>query len=96
MESRGPDALRAELLVGFDPLPHLLSALEERLGRAKGGAAAASGPAAALCMDATGGQQVVGVKWAPAAFLPAPPKVRERKTCGRVHSRGQAVLQSHK
>lgn len=71
VESRGPDALRAELLVGFDPLPHLLSALEDRLGKGSEG----GGLLAAVCADATSGQQVVGIKWAPEAFVPAPPKV---------------------
>jgi hypothetical protein len=55
-------------------VPHLLSALEARLG-SNDGTSAAGGLLAATCADATCGQQVVGIKWAPAAFVPAPSQV---------------------
>lgn len=79
VESRGPDALRAELLVGFDPLPQLLSALEGRFGkRTSAQAGEDAGLLAALCADSTAGQQVVGIKWAPEAFVPSQPRVGRR------------------
>ncbi len=63
-EGRGPGLLVPELLVGFDPLPLLLKALEERFGHL-----------AIFGADGLGGG-AVGIKWRPAAFLPAPVKVR--------------------
>lgn len=52
--------LASELLVGFDPLPLFLAALEERFGHL-----------ATFCADAHG-LPAVGVRWRAEAFLPAP------------------------
>lgn len=56
--TRGPDALRQDLLVGFDPLSPLLAALEARYGHL-----------ATFCVDGHGGQ-AVAVRWRPATFVP--------------------------
>jgi hypothetical protein len=55
------EALLPELLVGFDPVSHYLSLLEDRFGHL-----------AAFCADSPGGFPAVAVKWAPPAFVPAP------------------------
>jgi hypothetical protein len=102
LATRGHAALRDELLVGFDPLPLLLSSLQGQLlgGRDGGGAQTGAGGAdiapgsttveagngvvppvpglpvlATLWADGLGGR-LLGLKWTPAAFLPAPVKVR--------------------
>lgn len=63
--NKGPTELVSELLVGFDPLPPLIEALEQRFGNL-----------AVFGADFHGGRGgVVGLKWLPAAFLPAPVKV---------------------
>ena len=53
--------MRRELLVGFDPLPLLVEALEGRWGFL-----------AAFCADYVGGCALVGLKWRAAAFAPGP------------------------
>lgn len=55
------EQLLPELLVGFDPVGRYLSLLEERFGHM-----------AVFCADAAGAYPAVGVKWLPAAFVPAP------------------------
>jgi U3 small nucleolar RNA-associated protein 22 len=59
--SKPADKLRDELLVGFDPVAHYLSLASERYGHL-----------AAFCADGSGGFPAIGIKWLPAAFLPAP------------------------
>jgi U3 small nucleolar RNA-associated protein 22 len=61
LASQPTAALVPELLVGFDPVGRYVALLEERFGHL-----------AAFCADAPGGFPAVGVKWLPAAFLPAP------------------------
>ena len=62
-DGRGPDQLVPELLIGFEPLPLLLHALDERYSHL-----------AAFCADQLGGG-AIGIKWRAAAFIPAPVKV---------------------
>lgn len=64
--SRG--ALRKDVLVGFEPLWALLHDLDARLGHC-----------AVFCADALGGS-VLGVKWKPKAWLPAPFRVATAHT----------------
>ncbi|KAL6748586.1 Nrap protein-domain-containing protein [Haematococcus lacustris] len=86
LSGRGPEALRSELLVGFDPLPLLCSALDACLHGtslppppSSSAPPPAATPAAAprpptlatLCVDGLGGQ-LLGLKWAATAFLPQP------------------------
>jgi hypothetical protein len=61
LQSKPADKLRAELLVGFDPVSHYLSLLRQRYGHL-----------AELCADSSSGLPVIGLKWRPAAFLPGP------------------------
>ncbi|KAI8473415.1 MAG: Nrap protein [Monoraphidium minutum] len=61
LASQPTAALLPELLVGFDPVSRYVSLLEDRFGHL-----------AAFCADAGGGYPAVGVKWLPAAFVPAP------------------------
>lgn len=60
LASRGHNAVRRELLVGFDPLPLYAARLQRRLG-----------DLAVVCADFVGGR-VVAVKWRAASFAPAP------------------------
>lgn len=53
--------LRAELLVGFDPVRHYTSLLTARYGHI-----------AQFCADSSSGFPAIGVKWQPSAFLPSP------------------------
>ncbi|GAB4820593.1 hypothetical protein N2152v2_007639 [Parachlorella kessleri] len=62
VQARGAQAVRRELLVGFDPLPLFLEALEQRFGFL-----------AVFCADYVGGS-VIGVKWRASAFVPGPLK----------------------
>ena len=55
--------LRKDVLVGFDAVGQFLVALQERLGHC-----------AIFCADALGGD-VIGIKWKPHAFAPAPFRV---------------------
>lgn len=55
------DKLRAELLVGFDPVKHYLTLLTQRYGHL-----------AQFCADSSGGFPAIGIKWQPSAFIPAP------------------------
>jgi hypothetical protein len=55
------DKLRAELLVGFDPVKMYLSLLTQRYGHL-----------AQFCADSSSGFPAIGIKWQPSAFLPAP------------------------
>ena len=64
--SRG--ALRKDVLVGFEPLSALLQELDARLGHC-----------ALFCVDELGGS-VLGVKWKPKAWLPAPFRVATAHT----------------
>lgn len=59
--SKPVNKLRAELLVGFDPVSHYVSMCTERYRHL-----------ATFCSDALGGFPAVGVKWKPEAFVPAP------------------------
>lgn len=61
--SKSADKLRSELLVGFDPVNHYLLLLTQRYGHM-----------AQFCADSSSGFPAVGIKWQPAAFLPAPLK----------------------
>jgi hypothetical protein len=54
------DKLRSELLVGFDPVTLYLSLLTQRYGHL-----------AQFCADSSSGFPAFGIKWHPAAFLPA-------------------------
>lgn len=90
--TRGPAALREELLIGIDPLSHFVKSVQSTVlgGTSQHGSTAATTPATAgvaataslalpllgsMYVDETGGQHV-GLKWAPAAFLPSSAKVR--------------------
>jgi hypothetical protein len=59
--SKPADKLRHELLVGFDPVKHYLSLATARYGHL-----------AAFCGDSGSGFAAIGIKWLPAAFMPAP------------------------
>lgn len=61
LSSKPVEKLRAELLVGFDPINHYVQLCNERYGHL-----------ATFCADSSGGFAAVGVKWKPEAFLPAP------------------------
>jgi hypothetical protein len=54
------DKLRSELLVGFDPVKLYLTLLTQRYGHL-----------AQFCADSSSGFPAIGIKWHPAAFLPA-------------------------
>lgn len=54
------EMLLPELLVGFNPIPHYITLLEERFSHL-----------ATFCSDSVGGFSAVGVKWHPEAFLPS-------------------------
>lgn len=58
--SKPADKLRAELLVGFDPVKQYLSLLTQRYGHM-----------AQFCADSSSGIPAIGIKWQPSAFLPA-------------------------
>lgn len=58
--SKPADKLRAELLIGFDPVSHYLSLLTQRYGHL-----------AQFCADSSSSFPAIGIKWHPAAFLPA-------------------------
>lgn len=86
VEGRGPEALRAELLVGCDPVQahfvpqvQVLTTLSAQALEGGGSAAAVAAAAvqgqsmATVCVDGFGGR-MLGVKWTPGAFLPAAPK----------------------
>ncbi|GFR51741.1 hypothetical protein Agub_g14187 [Astrephomene gubernaculifera] len=66
--AKGAARLQPELLVGFDPVSRLLSEL-----------AAGYGHLATFCVDALGGR-LVGVRWAPDAFLPQPLRLNTAHT----------------
>lgn len=59
--SKPVDKLRAELLVGFDPVGAFLSRCNERYGHI-----------ATFCADPAGGFGAVGIKWRPEAFVAGP------------------------
>lgn len=59
--SKSVEKLRAELLVGFDPVNHYVQLCTERYGHL-----------ATFCADSVGGFAAVGVKWKAEAFVPAP------------------------
>ena len=67
-------AVRKDILVGFDAVAQLVAALEERLGHC-----------ALFCVDALGGD-VIGVKWRPDAWLPAPFRVAAAHTMMPCHT----------
>jgi hypothetical protein len=53
--------LRAELLIGFDPVKLYTSLLTGRYGHI-----------VQFCADSSSGFPAIGVKWQPSAFLPSP------------------------
>ena len=67
VEAKSSAELRAELLVGLDPLGPLAARLEAQFGHL-----------ALFCVDLEGGTPVLGIKWRPAAFLPHPLQVGRR------------------
>ena len=71
--SQPTELLAKELLVGVDPVARFVALLEERFGHL-----------AAFCADAEGGFPAVGVKWLPAAFVPAPPRPATAHCCAEV------------
>ncbi|KAG2441964.1 hypothetical protein HYH02_009758 [Chlamydomonas schloesseri] len=66
--AKGAAKLQPELLVGFDPVARLLAEL-----------AGSYGHLGTFCVDGLGGR-LVGVRWAPDAFLPAPLRLNTAHT----------------
>ncbi|KAG2440710.1 hypothetical protein HXX76_003567 [Chlamydomonas incerta] len=66
--AKGASKLQLELLVGFDPVARLLAEL-----------AGSYGHLGTFCVDGLGGR-LVGVRWAPDAFLPAPLRLNTAHT----------------
>ncbi|PNH00938.1 Nucleolar protein 6 [Tetrabaena socialis] len=66
--ARGAARLQPELLVGFDPVARLLGELGSSFGHL-----------ATFCADGLGGR-LVGVRWAPEAFLPQPLRLNSAHT----------------
>eukprot|EP00198_Chlamydomonas_reinhardtii_P001268 XP_001690603.1 predicted protein [Chlamydomonas reinhardtii] len=66
--AKGASKLQPELLVGFEPVTRLLAEL-----------AGSYGHLGTFCVDGLGGR-LVGVRWAPDAFLPAPLRLNTAHT----------------
>eukprot|EP00798_Chlamydomonas_sp_ICE-L_P031575 gene31575-6769_t len=64
VSSHGPNKLRQELLIGFDPIQNLLDTLESRFGHI-----------AIFCADLHGGVPAIAVKWSAKAFISAQSRV---------------------